>query len=710
MLWVREENNNMVLKFTAGLVTALLLMPGVIMTAVAQEQWEADTLVVNRLLDEADDMINRGLLDEAENKVKTADSLSNLLNFRDGKARSVLRTADILIHRRNLDPAVSLLNEALNTYSDSRRLPNLYNMLATAYNYRNDSDMALEMYEKSLNHINRLPESNRARTRAAVRQNMATVQMSTGQTALAFENYLMALRFSEATGDTLFWAITLNNVGMAYYDQDDSDNAAYYLEKAMALAEEKELLNELYRTNLNLGNVRLDQGRPEEALLLYRKAVEVNNITRPDTPPVQVLYNLGRLYHRLERYEEAEGHFNESLDFSRERGIREGIYFNNQGLGRLKVDLGETSVARDHFNEAREAAESLGYPDFIRDIHFDLFELNKEEGNYRAALVNFERYSEVTDSLESVERQTALEDLKSKLELDRRNLENKALEEIKVAQEQQIRLRNILLGIIGMVVVLVIFLLYRVWKSDRENKRFNVLLEDQKVELQKINEGKDSLFAVLAHDLRSPLISMQGLLYMIRQQQLSEEKLDHFISELEEQLESNRNILDDVLIWAREQMSGLELNIQPVSVSDVIEEITGNHRFHISNKGLEIQTSEASGCTAMADTNGLKLALRNILSNAIKFTPEGGIIKAGCASKGDRVIISVEDNGKGIPLDIRDSLFTKGTISAVGIRNEQGTGTGLKLSRDFIRKMDGDIRFETETGAGTTFYIDLPKA
>lgn len=696
--------------FTTGLITACILFFGISSGAVAQERADTDTLAISRMLDEADEMINHGLLDEAEVKVALADSLSHLTGFKDGKVRAVIRKADILIHRRDLDPAVLLLTEALETYPDSRRLPNMYNMLATAYNFRNDSDLALEMYEKSLSHIELLPVSSRARTRAAIRQNMATVQMSTGQTARAFENYLTALRFSEATGDTVFWAITLNNVGMAYSDQDDLDNAAYYLEKAMALAEDKELLNELYRTNLNLGNVRLDQGRPEEALQLYRKAVEINNITRPDTPPVQVLYNLGRLYHRLERFEEAENHFNESLDFSRERGIREGIYFNNQGLGRLKVDLGESAAASVHFNEAREAAESLGYPDFIRDSHFDLYQLNKDEGNYRAALANFEQYSEVTDSLESVERQTALDDLKSKLELDRRNGENQALEEIKVAQEQQIRLRNILLGIIGMVVVLVIFLLYRVWKSDRENKRFNVLLEDQKVELQKINEGKDSLFAVLAHDLRSPLISMQGLLYMIRQQQLSEEKLDHFISELEEQLESNRNILDDVLIWAREQMSGLELNIQPVDVGEVINEITDSHRFLIRNKNLQVHTENASGCTALADVNGLKLALRNIFSNAIKFTPSGGEINAGCTGNNNRIIISVSDNGNGIPEEIRESLFTTGTISSAGTMNEKGTGTGLKLSLDFIRKMKGDIRYETETGKGTTFYIELPSA
>lgn len=671
---------------------------------------ESDSSRVLIWLSEAESDLERSKLSEARRKTQLADSLSEKLEFSEGKALSSLRFADILITERRQDSAIVILNEAIRKYPDSKLRANYNNLLAAAYSYRGEEAKAIEAFKEALKYVSRLDSSKVDRTNAAIRQNMANAYIDLGQTALAFEYYLDAVRFAEMTRDTSFLATTLNNIGHAYNMEENFERAAFYLEKARTLSKQKNLLPELYRTTLNLANTRNDQERLQEALDLYNEALELNNQIRPDSPPVIVLYNLGRLNGKLGNHEKAEAQFRESLAHSRQMGIIQGEYYNNFGLGNLYREIERYEEAIQYFENARDISESLGATSLMQDVRQKLYETNREANRFEDALQYLELYKELSDSLTSIEKEQALAELENQLELDRQNEVNRLLQDKQAQQERRLEVQYIFIVVAALVIVLIVVLLFMMRKSAREREEINRVLEEQKEELIEANKAKDKLFAIIAHDLRTPMTSMQGILHLLKDNVISKEELTQLIPELEMSIQKNVHIMEDLLAWAKDQLSGVKMEISPINLYSVVDEIVSSHTFIAQKKGVTVHHCIQEGEHVLADQNALQLVVRNVVSNSIKFTRNGDEIEIKAEPNSHNVKIIIRDTGIGIPEEESDKVFSNKAWTREGTNKEKGTGFGLSLSKEFVERMNGEIWFESTEGEGSTFYIELPKA
>lgn len=243
-----------------------------------------------------------------------------------------------------------------------------------------------------------------------------------------------------------------------------------------------------------------------------------------------------------------------------------------------------------------------------------------------------------------------------------------------------------------------------------ERKQTEEDIKSKNAELQKLNADKDYFMSILAHDLKVPFNSILGFLDL-----LVNNLHTYDINEIERQITFvNQSalraylLMEDILLWAMSQ-SG-KLPFQPaefdfkISCDKVVEMLKP-----ADNKGITINNVEAENIIVYADTNMLNTVLRNIISNAIKFTGVGGIIKIDAEQNNSEVTISVSDNGTGISSEALSNLFDITKMhSSKGTANEKGTGLGLLLCKSFVEKHGGTIWAESELGKGSVFKFTLP--
>lgn len=671
---------------------------------------ESDTQYVNKLLSEAYEDINQGQFSAARSKIKQADHLSDSLDYMEGNALSIVRLADMYLNQQKNDSVIVLLNNAIESYPESDRLIDFYNFLATAFQYKGENLHAIENYQKALELVPDIPAEEQARTTAGVRLNLAGVYLAQGDREQAFENYLTALRFSEMTQDTVFWATTLNNIGNAYNQVESFEESVFYLEKAKEIAEEKNLKNELYRINLNLANSKSNQEKYKEAIDLYNTALELHEEIRPDTQPVVVLYNLGRMHGKQGMVEEAEHYFETSLKYSQDNGIIQGLYYNNLGYGELYYNQERYEEAIQHLLTAHQIALDVQSVPFLHETREKLYLAYRDANQYQNALTYLELYKETADSLFDRQKEQDLANLENQLALDRQSEINRLLQEKQVQQERKLYFQLILIITAAIALVLGLLILVMMKRRAAETEQITQTLHKQKAELEELNKAKDKVFAIIAHDLRSPLASMQSLLYLIKENSLSKEEMHELAKELEVSVQQNVDAMEDLLAWANEQLSGVKIEVQGINVKAVVDEIFSKQAFLASKKQIELINQVDEHIKVMADYNALQLVLRNLISNSIKFTPNGGQIIVSGNENQQVVHLKVQDTGIGIPADVIHKVFEGKSWTRAGTNNEKGTGFGLSLTKEFIEKMNGSIRFESEENKGTTFFIDLHKA
>ena len=253
-----------------------------------------------------------------------------------------------------------------------------------------------------------------------------------------------------------------------------------------------------------------------------------------------------------------------------------------------------------------------------------------------------------------------------------------------------------------------------IYTSQRKTKRLNALITAQHEELLQVSSVKDRLLAIVGHDMRSPLNMLLGLSQILQQEDIPKEKMEAYMAQLETTLTHTSSMMDNLLHWAASQMDGYRPQIQEVNVADLASDVLLFQETRAADKGLSLHNTVYQDFKWLCDPNMLMLVLRNLVSNAVKFTASGGSITIASATEEKNVIITVTDTGIGMSktaMDQFNSTDIKSMESTRGTNKEKGAGLGLLLCKTFIRLMNGRIEVTTNPlGKGSLFKIMLPHA
>ncbi len=227
-------------------------------------------------------------------------------------------------------------------------------------------------------------------------------------------------------------------------------------------------------------------------------------------------------------------------------------------------------------------------------------------------------------------------------------------------------------------------------------------------DLSLLNREKTRLISIIAHDLNSPLNALKGLLNIFENDLLGEEELKKLVPEVTKDVNYIANLFNNLLVWARSQMEGTVLQPKQINLKAITEETIQVLSSQSRKKNLDVQNLVPGTAVAFADEEMIKLVIRNLISNAIKFTPENGKITVDTAKDETAVTIRVTDTGKGISNENLQKLFNNELFTLRGTHNEKGSGLGLILCKDFVEQNSGKIWVETQPGSGSRFIFSLP--
>lgn len=236
------------------------------------------------------------------------------------------------------------------------------------------------------------------------------------------------------------------------------------------------------------------------------------------------------------------------------------------------------------------------------------------------------------------------------------------------------------------------------------------LVEDQKKELENANNTKDKLFSVIAHDLRAPLQSLISLMEALVEEgvEFSEEEKIMMFRKMLKDSHSTSSMLENLLTWSRSQIGAIKIDKKNIDVESLIAESIAPYRGNAENKEIDIRINIEKELKLFTDEASIRIVISNLINNAIKFTPFGGEISVSGYVNQDKTIISVKDNGLGIKKENLELLFNETDhTSTLGTDDEKGTGLGLGLCFDLMKKNGGEICAESVDGEGSTFYISF---
>jgi signal transduction histidine kinase len=236
-------------------------------------------------------------------------------------------------------------------------------------------------------------------------------------------------------------------------------------------------------------------------------------------------------------------------------------------------------------------------------------------------------------------------------------------------------------------------------------------LEISNRKLAVLNSTKEKLFSILAHDVRSPIAGLKTSLDLLNEKALSRETFTELSRELSSQLNELQDSMDNLLKWSNRQMTGIALQPQKIMMQPLIADTIGLLQYNLANKNITININADTDTMVYADPDHIKLVMRNLIANAIKFSYAGSVIDLVVEPKDSLIHFSVIDRGIGMKKDLIEKLFNDADVTSQrGTSNEKGTGMGLKISREFAVKNGGDILMHCEPGSGCTFTLTIPVA
>jgi len=240
-----------------------------------------------------------------------------------------------------------------------------------------------------------------------------------------------------------------------------------------------------------------------------------------------------------------------------------------------------------------------------------------------------------------------------------------------------------------------------------ENAR---LLNKQAIELQDLNTLKNKLFSVIAHDLKSPMYALRNIFQNIEKYDMPAEDVKAMVPEVMKDLNYTTTLMENLLQWAKCQMQTLQVSFGEVNVREVSREVFNLLKSQAELKNIKLVNNIRKNAVVIAQQDMIQLVLRNLVSNAIKFTPVNGCVQIGLENGDDYIEVYVKDSGIGLSREQLNKISHNEYFTTRGTSSEKGTGLGLMLCKEFLTKNNGTLYITSEEGLGSRFSFTLQKA
>jgi signal transduction histidine kinase len=594
------------------------------------------------------------------------------------QAKSYYYLGETSYYSRNFSGAIPHYKKAIPLFEsvkDSFNLTNCYNSIGLCYHNIFQGERAIEQFIKAL----RTCENDKEYT-AEIISNIAMAHAKMNNYIEAIANYRKALAINTSIKDSASMAINYNGLGDTYTSMNKPDSAIVNFIKA----------HFLFKKLKNKGN----------------QAITLTNIANiyPNYP---------------DSLDKAKECFNQAWIIFKELGMDLFEAEIRQGIGIILFKQGKYKEALQNFNQSLQLTDKYNRGFALKKSNYKcLSELFEKTGDYKTALKYHVLFAQYTDSMIQKEKYEQIINLEKQYETEKKETQIIRLQARQELMDVQLQ-KNKQLKILGFVTasLLLVFLLFlqiRYYDKTKMNRLLeakNKKIEQSEHELRVLNVAKNKLFSIIAHDLKNPFHSVMGYSYLLSMDydRFSEDERRKFASDIHNSTNNIFRLLQNLLEWSKSQTGRLIFNPREIKFKPILENSLSVLNSLAEQKSINIRYSYDNELTLFADPQMIETILRNLINNAIKFTPENGLIEITAKQIDGHISICVKDTGVGISKNDVANLFRiDSKVKRKGTNNEDGSGFGLILCKEFVDKNKGDIWVNSSPEMGSSFFFTVP--
>ncbi|HPH37301.1 MAG TPA: tetratricopeptide repeat-containing sensor histidine kinase [Sediminibacterium sp.] len=686
------------------LLACPLFLTSFLSTALAQNQAKLDSLI------------------KISNEYPKNDSL---------KMRMLIRVYGELVYNKR--PLAELKKYADSAKAIAVQLPNrdnirkFYFRLGVVHHGKGEFAEALEIYKEGVALVSKEGDKD---LEAGFYMSMSDIYNKITDYASAIDVCEKAIQLFGELNDKGGQASIYNNLSGTYIQLKDYTTAYKYATKALPMFEaEGPMSRGVGSIKLVIANILLNadetslrkigasgKNRYLRVIKLMKESIPIAEFDKDLGLKSEMLIAMGVSFEKLNQMADATRAYELSLAvalagpdlnvlaatystvgrfFHRQQNNRKGVNYLHRALD-MSTQFGLLEVER-------EAAESLS----------SFYERQKQMDS---AFYYYKRFSKVENQIFNKEKENEFTRKKLKLDFSIKEKEY-AVEQEKINQQLaekklEISFKNKIEWLMGILTIVVITAAWFFYKSKKKTQELNATIEAQRQSLSELVQVKDKIFSILTHDMRSPVNSLISFVYLLENDEINKDQLAQYAKELGNTLRGTSALMENLLNWAGTQLQGFDTHIEPIALHAVVQDVLTSFSATLKQKNIQIENSINENDGVLADKNLLALVIRNLISNALKFSYAGKTIWLSMKQHENELTICIADEGMGMSAEAMEQINqdTSSTMtSTYGTNKEKGTGLGLMLCKNFLSMMSGTLSATTNRPQGTIMMIHLPK-
>ncbi|MEA3497119.1 MAG: tetratricopeptide repeat-containing sensor histidine kinase [Bacteroidota bacterium] len=598
------------------------------------------------------------------------------------------------------------------TLSQEERAISLIN-LSIEYYYKNKNEDALEYIIKGEKIAKSLKKQNILAKAYLIHGNIVSTQENTNK---SLKYYFKSLKLYEQIKDYSNIVSVLYSIGETYRSIAMYDKSLHYLYQGLKIASQQELLDQKTEMHNRLSAVYYETKDYNKSLayadssLMYKKD-DLSNWYLSNT------YNIiGANYKDLKQYDSSIFYLKRSLKF----GLKDKEHSNIAATYNNIASLYNAKKNHDSAIYFARKALNLSYKyntlTYREVALLHISSAYKSMEVYDSALIYHIIYSGTKMEILDSERSQELAEMESKYGLRKNEMKNEKLLIQNKLKDNKIKGQNIIIFFIILIFTIVAYFYIIFRKRNHILKKNNAILKEHQNEiknkseqLENLNNTKDKILSIIAHDLKGPFHSIQGFSSLLMEETESnkDDELYLYSKHVNQGIEQLDFLLNNLLKWSQLQIGTIKITKTDILLKDLTTEITRLFEIALLTKKININIDISDKQLIFCDRASISTVFRNIISNALKFTPENGEIRISSKLTDKYTEIRITDSGVGMEKEVLDNLFTMKNKSRKGTNKEKGSGLGMLICKEFIENSGGKIEVESTVNKGTIIKLLL---
>ncbi|MCX6270997.1 MAG: tetratricopeptide repeat-containing sensor histidine kinase [Bacteroidetes bacterium] len=540
---------------------------------------------------------------------------------------------------------------------------------------------------------------------------------------LAEKYYRKALDVFSRDSNYFGNSVALNNLGLIQKQYGEFDSALIYFNKALENRQKKKEAASIGHSYFYIGSVYFEQGKLKEAKKLLTESLALLNTPSQEislqhdylTTLADVHFLLGKLYGKENEIRLSMKHLQTAILIY--DTIREAIFIPQvyHYMGSVYQSLKDYSSAKTCYRKAYRVADSVHDTKSEQDFFKNMIQFFVETKQPDSIYYYFKGYSQVTDSLEAQMIASKFKEINLAMQFN--EVENDA----RILKEKNTAYISYIISACIILILIVSGSFFYIAKQRKHRREAAIEIAARKQaehekellnqELKQLNASKDRFISIMAHDLKGPFNALIGFsdLMVEHSQDSAKPELKKYAAIVQQISKSSFQLLENLMLWSRLQLGKMTIQRTELDIYNEVELAVNMQIANAFRKNIKIVNELGKNLPVMADSNFIQTILRNLISNAVKFSHHDSQIVISLDSRDGYREIHITDSGVGISSQNAGKLFKLNSVyTSKGTDNETGNGLGLLLCKDMVEKGGGTLWFESRPGEGTTFTFTVP--